>query len=162
MKARGVRRVSKKSGGLLARQTRKHGGSKRRIWPKMHIGIDAETLEVRAVEVTSSNTDDAPMLPDLLNQIPPDQNIELVTADGSDDTRQCHDASAVRHAHAVRQGHGPPDPFLGFLTPTAQERQAVQAHKCRSHRPERGGHRVAISGPRAVAAMERISPQEPR
>ena len=28
---------------------RKHGGLKRRIWRKIHIGIDEETLEVRAV-----------------------------------------------------------------------------------------------------------------
>ena len=36
---------------------RKHGGSKRRIWRKIHIGIDEETLEVRTVEVTGSNID---------------------------------------------------------------------------------------------------------
>ena len=30
---------------------RKHGGSKRRVWRKIHIGIDEETLEVRAVEI---------------------------------------------------------------------------------------------------------------
>ena len=34
---------------------RKHGGSTRRIWRKIHIGVDEETLEVRAVEVTTSN-----------------------------------------------------------------------------------------------------------
>jgi Transposase DDE domain len=33
----------------------KHGGAKRRVWRKIHIGIDEETLEVRAVEVTSSD-----------------------------------------------------------------------------------------------------------
>ena len=44
---------------------RKHGGSKRRIWRKIHIGTDGETLEVRAVEVTTGNGDDAPMLPEL-------------------------------------------------------------------------------------------------
>ncbi|MTJ05050.1 MAG: IS5 family transposase [Sediminimonas qiaohouensis] len=80
---------------------RKHGGSKRRIWRKIHIGIDEETLEVRAVEVTSSNIGDAPMLPELLNQIPPDQDIEMVTADGAYNTRKCHDAIAARNAHAV-------------------------------------------------------------
>ncbi len=32
---------------------RTEGGPKRRIWRKIHIGIDAETLEVRAVEVTT-------------------------------------------------------------------------------------------------------------
>src|SRR6056297_1459423 len=80
---------------------RKHGGSKRRIWRKIHIGIDEETLEIRAVEITGSNIGDAPMLPELLNQIPPDQDIELVTADGAYDTRKCHDAIAARNAHAV-------------------------------------------------------------
>ena len=80
---------------------RKHGGSKRRIWRKIHIGIDEETLEVRAVEVTSSNIGDAPMLPELLNQIPPDRDIGSVTADGAYDTRKCHDAIAARNANAV-------------------------------------------------------------
>jgi hypothetical protein len=80
---------------------RKHGGSKRRIWRKIHIGIDEETLEVRAVEVTSSNIGDAPVLPDLLNQIPPDQAIGSVTADGAYDTRKCHKAIAAIDAHAV-------------------------------------------------------------
>lgn len=81
--------------------SRKHGGPKRRIWRKIHIGIDEETLEVRAVEVTSSNIGDAPMLPELLKQIPSDQDIGSVTADGAYDTRKCHDAIASRDAHAV-------------------------------------------------------------
>lgn len=80
---------------------RKHGVSKRRIWRKIHIGIDEETLEVRTVEVTSSNVGDAPILPELLNQIPPDQDIGSVTADGAYDTRKCHEAIAAREAHTV-------------------------------------------------------------
>ena len=80
---------------------RKHGGPKRRIWRKIHIGIDEETLEVRAVEATTSNIGDAPMLPQLLNQIPADQSIGSVTADGAYDTRKCHDAIAARNANAV-------------------------------------------------------------
>jgi hypothetical protein len=80
---------------------RKHGGSKRRLWRKIHIGIDEETLEIRAIEVTSSSIGDAPMLPDLLNQIAPDQLLGSVTADGAYDTRKCHDAIAARNAHAI-------------------------------------------------------------
>ena len=80
---------------------RKHGGPKRRVWRKIHIGIDEETLEVRAVEVTGSNIGDAPMLPELLTQIPSDQDIGSVTADGAYDTRKCHEAIAARRAHAV-------------------------------------------------------------
>jgi hypothetical protein len=80
---------------------RKHGGAKRRIWRKVHLGIDEKTLEIRAVEFTSSDIGDAPMLPELLGQIPPDQEIGRVTADGAYDTRKCHDAIADRGAHAV-------------------------------------------------------------
>ncbi len=42
---------------------RKHGGPKRRVWRKIHLGIDEETLEVRAVEVTGSHIGDAPVYP---------------------------------------------------------------------------------------------------
>lgn len=81
--------------------TRKHGGSKRRVWRKIHLGIDEETLEIRAVEVTSGNVGDAPTLPDLLAQIPANEDIAAVTADGAYDTRACHDAIAARGAAAI-------------------------------------------------------------
>ncbi len=64
---------------------------------------------------------DAPMLPDLLNQIPPDQDIGSVTADGAYDTRKCHEAIAARDAHAG--------------DPTAQECQALEADERRSNCP---------------------------
>ena len=80
---------------------RKHGGPKRRIWRKVHIGIDEKTLEVRAVEVTGSNIGDAPVLPDLLDQIPADEEIGSVTTGGAYDTRKCHEAIAARNAAAV-------------------------------------------------------------
>ncbi len=80
---------------------RKHGGPKRRIWRKIHIGIDEETLEVRAVEITGSNIGDATVLPDLLDQIPADEQIGFVTADGAHDTRKCHEAIAGGDAAAV-------------------------------------------------------------
>lgn len=80
---------------------RKHGGAKRRVWRKIHIGIDEQTLEIRAAEFTTSNVGDAPMLPDLFDQIPPDQEIASATADGAFDTRKCHDAIAARGAAAV-------------------------------------------------------------
>ena len=81
-------------------QARKHGGPKRRVWRKIHLGIDEQTLEVRAVEITGSDIGDAPVLPDLLSQIPADEAIGSVTADGAYDTRKCHDAIADRGAHA--------------------------------------------------------------
>lgn len=80
---------------------RKHGGAKRRVWRKVHIGIDEKTLEIRAAEFTTSDVGDAPMLPELLEQIPPDQEIGSVSADGAFDTRKCHDAIAARGAAAI-------------------------------------------------------------
>ena len=59
---------------------RKPGGSKKRLWRKPHPGMDEETLEIRAISVTTSHVDAAPMLPDLLEQIPPDQEIARVTS----------------------------------------------------------------------------------
>jgi len=47
------------------------------------------------VKVTTSNVGDAPMLPDLLDQVPADQTIGSVTADG------VYDTIAARGAHAV-------------------------------------------------------------
>jgi Transposase DDE domain len=44
---------------------------------------------------------DAPMLPKLLDQIPPKQEIASVTADGAFDTRKCYDAIAARGAAAI-------------------------------------------------------------
>ncbi|MGB3246742.1 MAG: IS5 family transposase [Sulfitobacter sp.] len=77
---------------------RKHGGPKRRVWRKIHLGIDEKTMEVRAVEITGSHIGDAPILPDLLSQIPAEEQIGSVTADGDYDTRYCHDAIARNEA----------------------------------------------------------------
>jgi len=34
---------------------RKHGGAKRHLWRKIHIGADEQTLEFRAIEITGSS-----------------------------------------------------------------------------------------------------------
>ena len=54
---------------------RKHGPSRRRQWRKVHIAMDTETGDIRAVELTSSRQGDSPLLPDLLEQIPEDEEI---------------------------------------------------------------------------------------
>lgn len=63
------------------------------------------TLEIRAAEFPTSEIGDAPMLPELLNQIPPQQEIATVTADGAFDTRKYHDAIAERGAAAIIPPH---------------------------------------------------------
>jgi hypothetical protein len=65
------------------------------------LGIDEKSLEIRAVEFTTSDVGDAPMLPELLDQIPPGHEIATVTADGAFDMRKYHDAIAARGAAAI-------------------------------------------------------------
>ena len=80
---------------------RKHGGTKRRIWRKLPIGIDEGSLEIRAVEITGNDVGDAPVLPTLLAQIPEDEIIASVTADGAYDTRRSHETVADCGAQAI-------------------------------------------------------------
>ena len=62
---------------------RKHGGPKRRVWRKIHIGIDEKTLEVRAAEFTTSDVGDAPMLPELLDRFRVRRAILIGHSDGA-------------------------------------------------------------------------------
>ncbi|SNT76810.1 IS5 family transposase [Paracoccus seriniphilus] len=80
---------------------RKHGSSRRRQWRKVHIAMDTETEDIRAVEFTSSRQGDSPLLPDLLSQISEGEEIATVTADGAYDTRRCHTAIIEHGADAV-------------------------------------------------------------
>lgn len=82
-------------------KTRKHGASYRRQWRKVHIGIDADTFDIRALEMTTNANGDGQTLPDLLGQIPEDETILSVGGDGAYDTRNCHAAIAGRGAEPV-------------------------------------------------------------
>ena len=80
---------------------KKHQPEYRRQWRKLHIGIDAETLQIRAVQLTTNNVSDSQVLGDLLDQIPLDEQINSVYTDGAYDTKQCRQIIADRQAHAV-------------------------------------------------------------
>ena len=105
----------------------KHGPSKPRQWRKVHLGIDADTLEIRAIEVTGSRVGDAPMLPELLRQIPADQPIDKVSADGAYDTRACHAAIADRNACAVIPARKNARPWLGNTPGARAKNDTVRA-----------------------------------
>ena len=108
---------------------RKHGGPKRRVWRKIHLGIDEEALEIRAVEVTGSHIGDAPILPDLLDQIPQDQEIASVTTDGAYDRRKCHDAIADRGAHAFIPPRKNAKPWRTITAGAVARNEALRATK---------------------------------
>jgi hypothetical protein len=108
---------------------RKHGGSKRRVWRKIHIGIDEKSLEIRAAEFTSSDVGDAPMLPELLAQIPPDQEIGRVTADGAFDTRKCHETIAARGAAAIIPPRKNAKPWMPDTAGAVARNEALRASR---------------------------------
>lgn len=80
---------------------RKHGTHRRRQYRKVHLAMDTATGDIRAVEFTSSDKGDSPILPHLLDQIPPDEQIGTVTGDGAFDTRRCHTAILDRGGTAI-------------------------------------------------------------
>jgi len=123
-------------------------------------GIDEQTLEIRAVEVTTSTIGDAPMLSHLLQQIPADQEISTVTADGAYDTRKCHDAIHCPAVHVYMHERG--RSRCKCRHPATQECQALAANLgwCNSSERSCAGQQIPRTG--AMATMERISPQEPR
>ena len=63
--------------------------------------MDTATGDIRAVEFTSSNEGAGPVLPELLNQIPPDEENGTVTGDGAFDTGRCHTAILDRGATVI-------------------------------------------------------------
>ena len=55
----------------------------------------------RTIEVTDNAIGDAPILPELLAQIPQEEPIDRVSSDGAYDTRACHAAIAQRGSMVV-------------------------------------------------------------
>ena len=108
---------------------RKHGGAKRRVWRKVHLAVDAATLEVRAVEITGSGVGVAPMLPGLLSQISADEPITSVTTDGAYDSRACRDAIANRGAEAIVPPRRNAKPWKRDSPGAASRNEALRAIK---------------------------------
>lgn len=143
---------------------RKHGGPKRGVSHfvrthglhdhrrEVHIGIDEEALEIRCVKGEQANATvseepanespigDAPMLPELLSQISPDEEVGAVTGDGAYDTHKCHDAIADRGTEAF--GH--------VLEPMAVMPSLPPRKNARPWRPTAAGARARNEILRAV------------
>ncbi|MEP2091695.1 transposase, partial [Roseibium sp.] len=67
--------------------------------------------------------------PDLLNQIPPNQNIGSVTADGAYDPRKCHEAVAARNADAVIPPRKNAKPWKPTSAGAVARNEAVSAQR---------------------------------
>ncbi|MDQ4060610.1 MAG: IS5 family transposase [Pseudomonadota bacterium] len=77
----------------------KHGTRMRRSWRKLHLGMDADTGRIVAVELTTNDVDDGSQVGPLLDQV--DGPVASVTADGVYDRDDVYKAVAERHPEAV-------------------------------------------------------------
>jgi len=78
----------------------KHGKKGTREWRKLHVGVDEKGMIVAEL-LTESTTDDASVVPDLVDQIADDKRITRFTADGAYDTNSIYETFAALGAKVV-------------------------------------------------------------
>ena len=76
----------------------KHGTRRRRSWRKLHIGVDAETGQILASELTSNDVDDGSQVGPLLDQIT--GPLASFTGDGAYDQAGIYNTIVQRHPEA--------------------------------------------------------------
>ena len=75
-----------------------HGAERRRQWRKVHLGIDAETLQIRAIVVITNEVGDSPVGAELLGQIQSHEEVASFTGDGAYGTQDVHETCHRRGA----------------------------------------------------------------
>ena len=88
-----------KLGGAGEWLVEKHGTSRRRSWRKLHIGIDGESGEIVAIELTKKESDDGARTAALLDQLT--DPLVSFTADGAYDQDRVYETVAKRHPDAA-------------------------------------------------------------
>ena len=84
--------------------TAKHGGRGKREWRKLHVGVDENGVIV-AQKLTDRTTDDAGVVPDLLDQVPDNKKIVRFTGDGAYDQNSIYETFAKLGARVVVPPH---------------------------------------------------------
>jgi hypothetical protein len=77
----------------------KHGTRTRRTWRKLHMGVDADTGEIVAVELTAHDADDGAQVGPLLDQVA--RPVVSFTGDGAFDRDDVYGEVAERHPDAA-------------------------------------------------------------
>lgn len=78
---------------------KKHGKTYQRSWRKIHLGIDAGSLQIRSCELSGSRVQDSTCFPALLSPIR--EPIAQVIGDGAYDTFACYEHVTQRGAVAL-------------------------------------------------------------
>jgi hypothetical protein len=82
-------------------KVRQHGASKRRLWRKLHLGIDEASQDILAVDLTEHSVGDQEHLPEVLAKVPLDTPLKQVSADGIYDSHACYKAVHEKGAKLI-------------------------------------------------------------
>ena len=129
----------------------KHGTRRRRSWRKLHIGVDADTGQILASELTMSDVDDGSQVEALLDQIT--SPLASFTGDGAYDQAGIYGTVVMRHPKAdvivpPRSTAVPSE--MAASTPTQRDRHLQSIADAWTHRLAEG-IRVHASCPRGVS-----------
>ena len=108
----------------------KHGARTRRSWRKLHLGVDAETGEIVAADLTSSDIDDGSQVDPLLDQVA--RPVASFTGDGAFDRDDVYDAVAARHPAAAVIVPPRSSAVLSEAVETAPTQRPAPATHCRA------------------------------
>jgi hypothetical protein len=120
-----------KLGGAGEWLVEKHGTSRRRSWRKLHIGIDAGSGEIVAIELTEKDVDDAARTGALLDQV--SDPIASFTADGAYDQDRVYDVVTERHPDAAVIVPPRSTPTLSASAGTGPTRRDQHIHEIAQH-----------------------------
>jgi hypothetical protein len=121
----------------------------------VHVIIDAESHEVRAVEMTDHRHGDGEIVPVLLAQVPEGERIGVISGDGAYDTRGVYEASALRDAALVVPPRRNGRPWKARTIGAAERNETLRAIKRLGRRLWKrwsGYHRRSL----AETAMSRL------
>jgi hypothetical protein len=127
---------------------RKHRVGRRRMWRKLHLGIDASTKAIVATELTESRVHDSQQVPARLAQIP--DPLAQVSGDGASETRRCYEAVRQRGATPNFIPRRPAQPCptadpMGWRATRNRILQQLKAHGRAAWRILSGGARQGIA-----------------
>jgi hypothetical protein len=136
----------------------KHGTQRRRAWRKLHIGVDAQTGEILASELTTSDVDDGSQVEPLLDQIT--GPLASFTGDGAYDQAGIYSMVAKRHPEAdvivpPRSTAVPSD--LAESAPTQRDRHLQSiAERGRIGWQKRSGYTRRALAESAISRLKRV------
>jgi hypothetical protein len=111
----------------------KHAAKVRRSWRKLHIGVDADTGQIVAAELTGKDVDDGSQVGPLLEQIA--GPVASFTGDGAYDRDDVYREVCQRHPDAavIVPPSGAVPSAMADSAPTKRDRHLAADRRARSH-----------------------------